>query len=218
MFREGFDDWKRHGHDKEENNKTTHVIRDEESELSMYDAHSVSTIITETMSVGGIGDEELFSSSLLGSNNNFLNKAVMAQYNMRAQLEKWKDVKVGDILKIDNDEWIPADIVLIAVDNAGPEAFVETMALDGETNLKLKSPHPEVSKLATKAANLKNLASLFTIEDPNNDLYNFKGQFSLNGRDYALTNDNIVYRGSTLRNTNSVLGLWCLPVKKPKSE
>lgn len=207
MFREGFDDWKRHGHDKEENNKTTHVIRDEESELSMYDAHSVSTIITETMTVGGIGDEELFSSSLLGSNNNFLNKAVMAQYNMRAQLEKWKDVKVGDILKIDNDEWIPADIVLIAVDNAGPEAFVETMALDGETNLKLKSPHPEVSKLATKAANLKNLASLFTIEDPNNDLYNFKGQFSLNGRDYALTNDNIVYRGSTLRNTNSVLGL-----------
>lgn len=204
MFREGFDDWKRHGHDKEENNKETHVVREDE-ELGSFDTHLISTIITDTMSVGG--DSPANQTSLLGANNSFLNKSLMTQYNLKTYSEKWKDVQVGDILKIDTDEWIPADIVLIAVDGSNSEAFVETMALDGETNLKPKYLHPELSKLATKPSSLKNLSTLFTVEDPNNDLYNFKGQFSLGGREHALTCDNILYRGSILRNTSSVLGL-----------
>ena len=190
MFREGFDDWKRHCHDKEENNKTTHVIRvDELAPVLLVDA----------------ADEP--GPGLLGVKNNFLNRALMAQHGMAASVAKWKDVQVGDILKIDNDDWIPADMVLVAVDNSSSEAFVETMALDGETNLKLKSAHPEITRAATSASALRRVASLFTVENPNPDLYSFKGQFALDGQEHSLTNDNIVYRGSVLRNTASVLGL-----------
>lgn len=205
MLREAYDDWKRHGHDKEENNKITHVIR-EDKDLSNFDSHLIATIITETMEL----EEEAgnrASTHFLNSHDNFLNRGLMAQYNMKAFAEKWESVKVGDIVKINTDEWIPADVVLLAVANTASEAFVETMALDGETNLKLKYPHPEIAKMCTKASALKNVSSLLTVEDPNSDLYSFRGLFSLNGQEHALNNDSIVYRGSVLRNTTSVLGL-----------
>lgn len=208
MAREGYDDWKRHGHDKEENNKLTHVVG-EDSELALFDTHLITTIMTETIPLGEPDEEPTTAASsfIEGSRNIFLNKLLMSRYNMKIVPTKWKDVKVGDILKIDENEWIPADIVLLAVDGEDTEAYVETMALDGETNLKTKFAHPELAKSALKVTALKNLRTLMTVEDPNPDLYNFDGHLSLKGKDYALGSDNVVYRGSVLRNTRSVLGV-----------
>lgn len=217
MAREAFDDWRRHGHDREENNKIAHVVR-ENSDLESFDTRSIATIMTETVPVeGGAG--------MLGSNENltppslsllpiapniFLNSALMQRYNLYREKVKWKNIKVGDLLYIKEDEFIPADIVLLAVDtytSDSRDAHVETMALDGETNLKTKSPHFELAKHATKATSLKNIHSIMTVEDPNPDLYNFEGHFTLNGTEYSLGPDNVVYRGSILRNTKAVLGL-----------
>lgn len=208
MAREGYDDWKRHGHDKEENNKQTRVIR-EDPEMAVYDTHSITTIMTETIPVGEEEDAPTSSTASLvdGVRNIFLNASLMSRYNLELYKTKWKDVKVGDILHLSDGDWVPADIVLLAVDSTDTEAYVETMALDGETNLKSKFAHPELSKQATKVVSLKNIHSLVTVEDPNPDLYNFEGHFSMNGQDYALGSDNIIYRGSILRNTRSILGL-----------
>ena len=72
---------------------------------------------------------------------------MMRRYNIREYPTKWKNVKVGDIIKINENEWFPSDVVLIATSETETnEAFVETMALDGETNLKPKSPHRELAK------------------------------------------------------------------------
>ena len=51
----------------------------------------------------------------------------------------WRDVEVGDILKIYNNEPFPAD--LIALDSSYPNGvcYIETGALDGEKNMKPKS-------------------------------------------------------------------------------
>lgn len=208
MAREGFDDWKRHGHDREENNKMTKVVR-EDSEVSQFDTHSISTIMTETIPIGEEEPQQSASlSSLLdGVRNIFLNTHLMNKYNLKLCPTKWKDVEVGDILHLTEGDWVPADIVLIAVDSDDTEAFVETMALDGETNLKSKFAHPELAKQATKVVSLKNIHNIITIEDPNPDLYNFEGHFSLNNKDHALGSDNVIYRGSILRNTRAVLGL-----------
>jgi P-type E1-E2 ATPase len=46
----------------------------------------------------------------------------------------WKDVKVGDTLKVLKDEDFPADLLLISSEK--DLVFVDTMNLDGETNLK----------------------------------------------------------------------------------
>lgn len=47
---------------------------------------------------------------------------------------KWSDIRVGDIVKVEKDQEVPADLLLI---NAPKDiVFVSTMNLDGETNLK----------------------------------------------------------------------------------
>ncbi|KAF3987453.1 hypothetical protein FT663_04447 [Candidozyma haemuli var. vulneris] len=209
IAREGFDDWKRHTHDKEENSKIASVVC-EDADLASFDTQSIHTIMTETIPVGYPEEPSQNSSvgSLVdGSKNIFSNTIAMTRYNLRSDPTTWKDIKVGDILQINENEWIPADIILLAVDSDETEAFVETMALDGETNFKSKFAHPELSKLTQRPSDLKNARCLVTTEDPNPDLYNFEGHFSSNGTDYALGLDNVVYRGSILRNTRSVLGL-----------
>jgi P-type E1-E2 ATPase len=45
---------------------------------------------------------------------------------------------MGDIIKLEKDTEVPADILLIFSSNISGLVFVDTMNLDGETNLKEK--------------------------------------------------------------------------------
>lgn len=49
---------------------------------------------------------------------------------------KWKDVRVGDILKIRNNETIPADMVVLHTSDKDGLAYLETANLDGYTVLR----------------------------------------------------------------------------------
>lgn len=49
----------------------------------------------------------------------------------------WGDIKVGQIIQVNKNEAIPADIVLLGSSEEGT-CFIETKNLDGETNLKVK--------------------------------------------------------------------------------
>jgi phospholipid-translocating ATPase len=48
----------------------------------------------------------------------------------------WKDIAVGDIVKVESDQAFPADLVFLSADTENGLAFINTMNLDGETNLK----------------------------------------------------------------------------------
>lgn len=50
----------------------------------------------------------------------------------------WKDVHVGMILKIKQDEFFPSDLVLLNSSAPKGSCYIETKNLDGETNLKHK--------------------------------------------------------------------------------
>jgi phospholipid-translocating ATPase len=47
----------------------------------------------------------------------------------------------------------------------------------------------------------------FTIEDPNINLYNFDGKLNIGEETFPLSNNEIIYRGSVLRNTPATTGL-----------
>jgi len=51
---------------------------------------------------------------------------------------EWRKVKVGNIVKMVEDEYVAADMVLLRSSGPKGTCYVETKNLDGETNLKLK--------------------------------------------------------------------------------
>ena len=57
------------------------------------------------------------------------------------QAISWKDLTVGSVILLLCDDEIPADVLVVACGGIqGPTAYVETAAIDGESNLKIKLP------------------------------------------------------------------------------
>ena len=53
----------------------------------------------------------------------------------------WRDLHVGDTIVLFGDDEVPADVVVLSCGGVqGPTCYVETAAIDGETNLKMKNP------------------------------------------------------------------------------
>jgi len=138
----------------------------------------------------------------------------------------WKDVKVGDIIVVRNQEFFPADVVLLTSSSKGGSCYIETSNIDGETNLKIRSSVPKISswlqagKLGDEEAAKQRCADLNgTIEYqlPNASVNAFSGVFTrLTGgpgapsfarSDSVLNDKQQLLRGSCLRNTKWILGL-----------
>ncbi|EEB99761.1 hypothetical protein MPER_00480, partial [Moniliophthora perniciosa FA553] len=60
----------------------------------------------------------------------------------------WEDLRVGDFVKVNEDDAIPADILICATSDEENVAYVETKSLDGETNLKSRN-RPSITHLST---------------------------------------------------------------------
>ena len=120
---------------------------------------------------------------------------------------KWKDVQIGDLVKLNRDEAAPADMILLHATGVEGAAFVETMALDGETNLKTKRPPPPFAKIYRVVDDIVRCNAHFVIEDPNLDLYKFDGRVTVGDETLPLTNNEIIYRGSVIRNTPEAIGV-----------
>jgi magnesium-transporting ATPase (P-type) len=93
-----------------------------------------------------------------------------------------QDIKVGDLLRLHDGQLVPADCVLVKIENANNEAFVKTVPLDGERNLKPKLSCRHLSDNYAKMFDLEGkLASPPLVVDcikPIKDLYLFRGQMS----------------------------------------
>ena len=57
----------------------------------------------------------------------------------------WQDLKPGQLIKIEEDEPIPCDCVLLGSSDPKGCIYIETKNLDGETNLKNKFVHKEIN-------------------------------------------------------------------------
>lgn len=130
--------------------------------------------------------------------------------NVDYQKTQWKDVQVGDVVRVLQNEWVPADILLLHSSGMRGQASIETLALDGESTLKVRETPVDLQSLfmVDNIPDVNNMDLRVVTEDPGIDLYHFEGTVYLPGGDrIPLDNSNIIYRGSTLRNTASCFGL-----------
>ncbi|KAF9532854.1 hypothetical protein CPB83DRAFT_846485 [Crepidotus variabilis] len=135
--------------------------------------------------------------------------SVDAQVKPHWKTSCWEDVKVGDFVKILEDEPIPADILICATSEDENIAFVETKNLDGETNLKSRRAVNSLSHLrnARECANPRNGFHI-QCERPDTDMYRLNGNVTT---PYSGTSSvdlsTTLLRGTVLRNTGWVIGV-----------
>ncbi|KAL8270200.1 hypothetical protein Esti_005875 [Eimeria stiedai] len=91
----------------------------------------------------------------------------------------WETLKPGDIVKLHADEPVPADLVLLNCSDPYGVAYVETMQLDGETNLKNKTCLPPVALRVMNDQDAANIKLEAHYEVPSAELYKFAGTLLL---------------------------------------
>ncbi|XP_020234713.1 probable phospholipid-transporting ATPase 8 isoform X2 [Cajanus cajan] len=119
---------------------------------------------------------------------------------------RWKKLRVGDIIKVYKDEYFPADLLLLSSSYDDGVCYVETMNLDGETNLKLKHAL-EVTIHLRDEKSLQKFSAVVKCEDPNENLYSFIGTLHYDGKEYPLSLQQILLRDSKLKNTDYIYGV-----------
>ncbi|KAF3552269.1 hypothetical protein DY000_02010570 [Brassica cretica] len=118
----------------------------------------------------------------------------------------WKKLRVGDVVRVDKDEFFPADLLLLSSSYEDGICYVETMNLDGETNLKVKRCLDATLALE-KDESFQSFSGIIKCEDPNPNLYTFVGNFECDGQVYPLDPNQILLRDSKLRNTTYIYGV-----------
>ena len=105
-----------------------------------------------------------------------------------------KNVTVGDIILIEEDEFFPADLVMLASSNENASCLIKTSSLDGESAPKVKKvPKGLDWVIPSGSAKFRpdELISTFkaTIEAPSSNLYSFEGKLILAKKNYRLTHE-----------------------------
>ncbi|TYJ49730.1 hypothetical protein E1A91_A01G155000v1 [Gossypium mustelinum] len=118
----------------------------------------------------------------------------------------WKKLQVGDIIRVKQDGFFPADMLLLASTNADGVCYIETANLDGETNLKIRKALERTWDYVTpeKACEFKGEVQC---EQPNNSLYTFTGNLVIDNQTLPLSPNQILLRGCSLKNTEFVVGV-----------
>ncbi|KAI5795514.1 hypothetical protein EDC01DRAFT_614606 [Geopyxis carbonaria] len=130
----------------------------------------------------------------------------------------WKNVRVGDFVRIYNDEEIPADIIILSTSDSDGACYVETKNLDGETNLKVRHAM-RCGRRVRHARDCEAATFELESENPHANLYSYSGVFKWTQKDpntpekegikmsEPVSINNLLLRGCTLRNTD-----WCIGV------
>lgn len=136
----------------------------------------------------------------------------------RFKKDYWKNVQVGDFVRIYNDEPIPADIVVLSTSDPDGACYVETKNLDGETNLKVRQAL-QASRKVKHAKDCEFAEFILDSEGPHPNLYSYSAVARWQQRDpknpnappremaEAISINNLLLRGCSLKNTEWILGV-----------
>ncbi|KAJ5945937.1 hypothetical protein N7454_002776 [Penicillium verhagenii] len=136
----------------------------------------------------------------------------------RFKRDYWKNLQVGDFVRLYNEDPIPADIVILSTSDPDGACYVETMGLDGETNLKVRQAL-HCGRQVRHARDCEKAEFTIESEAPHPNLYSYNGAIRWDQRDpnfpeaprkemvEPITINNMLLRGCSLRSTEWILGV-----------
>ncbi|XP_071314424.1 probable phospholipid-transporting ATPase IA isoform X7 [Trachinotus anak] len=123
------------------------------------------------------------------------------------EIVHWEKVEVGDVIRVNGSDFVPADAVILSSSEPQGMCYIETSNLDGETNLKIRQGLQLTAEIKD-IDSLMRLSGRMECESPNRHLYEFVGNIRLDGHSTVpLGPDQILLRGAQLRNTQWVHGV-----------
>ncbi|XP_063495450.1 phospholipid-transporting ATPase IC isoform X4 [Symphalangus syndactylus] len=125
----------------------------------------------------------------------------------RFKVAKWKEIQVGDVIRLKKNDFVPADVLLLSSSEPNSLCYVETAELDGETNLKFKMSLEITDQYLQREDALATFDGFIECEEPNNRLDKFTGTLFWRNTSFPLDADKILLRGCVIRNTDFCHGL-----------
>nr|XP_045609485.1 phospholipid-transporting ATPase IF-like isoform X2 [Procambarus clarkii] len=128
-----------------------------------------------------------------------------------------RDIIVGDVVEVADEEEFPCDLVLLASHHPEATCDVITANLDGETNLKTFLC-PTLTSDLHSPRDLWHLSATIVCQLPHPNLYDFKGRLEVyrgvsladtasQADTASLATENLLPRGARLKNTSTVYGV-----------
>ncbi|KAJ6792772.1 putative phospholipid-transporting ATPase 9 [Iris pallida] len=176
------------------------------TQLAPYGA--VSAILPLIVVIGATMAKEAVEDWKRNQQDREMNNRKVKVHNGNGDFEytEWKNLRVGDVVKVEKDNFFPADLLLLSSSYDEAICYVETMNLDGETNLKMKQSL-EVTSNLLEDSSFRNFKATIRCEDPNANLYTFVGTMDFEGQQYPLSPLQLLLRDSKLRNTDFIYGV-----------
>ena len=142
------------------------------------------------------------------------------EHNETARFKKdyWKSVRVGDYVRIYNEDPVPADVVVLSTSDPDGACYIETKNLDGETNLKVRSAL-QAGRRVRHAKDCEKAEFVIESEGPHPNLYAYSAVARWQERDprnpdapprdmaESIGINNMLLRGCSLKNTEWVLAV-----------
>lgn len=118
-----------------------------------------------------------------------------------------KNLKVGDLVRLQKDRRIPADMVLLQSSDSNGEAFIKTDQLDGETDWKLRIACTATQPI-TDVNRLINNVSLI-VDKPTKSIHEFQGKVILhqgasNNKTIPLSVDQTLWANTVLASGTAI--------------
>lgn len=139
------------------------------------------------------------------NDNSINNSLIEVLQDQNWERVQWKKLQVGDIVRVKQDGFFPADLLFLASTNPDGVCYIETANLDGETNLKIRKALERTWDYLTpdKGSEFKGEVQC---EQPNNSLYTFTGNLIIQKQTLPLSPNQLLLRGCSLRNTEYIVG------------
>ncbi|XP_036372248.1 probable phospholipid-transporting ATPase IIB isoform X3 [Megalops cyprinoides] len=149
-----------------------------------------------------------------------MNSQLYSKLTVRGKIQvKSCDIQVGDLIIVEKNQRIPADMVFLRTSEKNGACFIRTDQLDGETDWKLKVAVACTQRLSA-VGDLFSINAYVYAQKPQLDIHSFEGNFTREDSDpsihESLSSENTLW-ASTVVASGTVIGVVIYTGKETRS-